>query len=105
MKTKKPKNLLVGMVSMSDLMFSLSAGLLVMGISSLVDPDYERDYAALVLEVQTAQRRLALLQEAAQRIDERYQALIQEEKREFESFTKSSVSLGPRSNSSQPSTP
>jgi hypothetical protein len=81
MKTRKDCSIPKPFIAMTDMLVSLNAGLLVLGILSAVDPKHESDWRRLQQEAVQIEREAGELQRRTLTLRQRHQTLVRETKR------------------------
>jgi hypothetical protein len=81
MKTRKSKYASIPkpFISMTDMLVSLNAGLLVIGILSAISPDDEKDWQRLQQEMIRIEADAAALQQRTQALQHRQQTLVKQD--------------------------
>jgi len=80
MKSRKNSSIPKPFISMTDMLISLNAGLLVLGILSAVDPKHESDWRRLQQETVGIEQEAAEFQRRTLTLRERHQMLVEESK-------------------------
>lgn len=78
MKTHKQKPLLNGFMSMSDLMFSLSAGLLILGIFGMVNSGADNSQEELLRQIEAVEQGADQIRSATQALRQLHEVIEEE---------------------------
>ena len=80
MKSRKESNIPKPFIAMTDMLISLNAGLLVLGILSAIDPRHELDWRRLQQETVRVEQEAAELRRRTLALRQRHQMLVEETK-------------------------